>query len=426
MININRRLKLSFYILISTFSYINAFTSYYLLVNNEGKIILLLSNIADRKIADLTRQHANKFNNMLANLTASGQVLKPVRCIFGLEPEILHILKTTGNFPKDFLTDPVTENFAYLASKEPAQGDSLLFQANDPRGQEVRTVNGLLSAIAYFTENNDYQNEDNWNLFKSMLIRIDDTIIVKNCILKEYFEALENYRAFVESYRKNWQEDQPAYQVLNNVYNAYPAYIAKVKDYFKNQNPNNSLGSSVIKMIEQYFTSKKFNTEMDLMFTNLGQNANGMVFCSSILDNVLKSQLIEPATLVYIDQWGKEEILKMLDCVGYKTIIKQEIESDSHRITRNYKVPIDFLENLLKITQKCITMQNLIPEINSENTINFFKDNITTRRCNSCNKLVERQQIKRCATCKKTYYCDKACQIRDWPKHKLNCRTTGK
>jgi len=48
-----------------------------------------------------------------------------------------------------------------------------------------------------------------------------------------------------------------------------------------------------------------------------------------------------------------------------------------------------------------------------------------TRTCAGCGQVPEggRQALMKCGTCKNSWYCSKACQVSDWPRHKAACRT---
>lgn len=48
-----------------------------------------------------------------------------------------------------------------------------------------------------------------------------------------------------------------------------------------------------------------------------------------------------------------------------------------------------------------------------------------TSRCAWCEKTPERDQLKLCSACKKTAYCSRDCQAKQWPKHRMVCKDSG-
>ena len=46
---------------------------------------------------------------------------------------------------------------------------------------------------------------------------------------------------------------------------------------------------------------------------------------------------------------------------------------------------------------------------------------MATVLCNGCQK--EISPMNRCGKCMKIYYCERECQVQDWKKHKLDCKT---
>lgn len=48
-----------------------------------------------------------------------------------------------------------------------------------------------------------------------------------------------------------------------------------------------------------------------------------------------------------------------------------------------------------------------------------------TSRCAWCERTPERDQLKLCSACKKTAYCSRDCQAKQWPKHRMVCKDSG-
>ena len=56
----------------------------------------------------------------------------------------------------------------------------------------------------------------------------------------------------------------------------------------------------------------------------------------------------------------------------------------------------------------------------AEENLNAFERYLISRKqCSACNKW--KQNLKRCTSCKKVYYCDGECQKKDWLVHKISC-----
>lgn len=89
---------------------------------------------------------------------------------------------------------------------------------------------------------------------------------------------------------------------------------------------------------------------------------------------------------------GIQRVIESFDCVMWKNMIMKD---------KNTKPQHDPLYNL----------NNELPKIN----------NTLIRECNYCHKKGD-IQFKRCSRCKKTLYCSKECQVKDWSKHKLECK----
>lgn len=69
----------------------------------------------------------------------------------------------------------------------------------------------------------------------------------------------------------------------------------------------------------------------------------------------------------------------------------------------------------LKVSGETVRELNKIFKIYSENR---RKLNSLTSRCAVCNS----QCQDRCARCRKTHYCSRTCQAKDWPQHKTTCQ----
>jgi len=50
------------------------------------------------------------------------------------------------------------------------------------------------------------------------------------------------------------------------------------------------------------------------------------------------------------------------------------------------------------------------------------KCQVRCSKCDHCNQITKRKDLKTCSRCKCIYYCSKECQALDWPRHKEFCK----
>ena len=56
----------------------------------------------------------------------------------------------------------------------------------------------------------------------------------------------------------------------------------------------------------------------------------------------------------------------------------------------------------------------------------YKKKNFTTYGCDGCDVYKKKKEMKVCSKCRHARYCNKTCQVRDWRRHKVNCRSEYK
>lgn len=129
----------------------------------------------------------------------------------------------------------------------------------------------------------------------------------------------------------------------------------------------------------------------------------------------------------------KERIRKTADLI-IKLLLKERTETGfpitlekfirSACLTFKYKDSSVFVLMMhklrdVKIGEEPSALQLLIDSINDQK--GFFK---TSVNCPTCNEL-KNDESRCCSACKSVWYCNRTCQVYDWPGHKLICKKSS-
>ncbi|MFC1842121.1 zinc finger MYND domain-containing protein [Candidatus Dependentiae bacterium] len=96
-------------------------------------------------------------------------------------------------------------------------------------------------------------------------------------------------------------------------------------------------------------------------------------------------------------------------------------KKDQYKIFENGK---NISEKDLKIIENGFLMPNEKKSEKSKILLGKVADIAKRFTCNTCGK--EGKKLQKCSACKKTYYCSRKCQIKDWKEHKKICKKLHK
>lgn len=100
----------------------------------------------------------------------------------------------------------------------------------------------------------------------------------------------------------------------------------------------------------------------------------------------------------------KENIMRAAKAIGYKAIARRQAD-------------VFLNKSMEEIVELAKQLNAAYVSDSWEKMVPFASD--TSQVCGNCKKIA----TKKCYQCGEVYYCDRECQVTDWPQHKLQCRS---
>lgn len=433
-------------LILSNIFHLQAFVSYYFLINDAGKLILLLG---DRHQDQFTTNNKLHIDHLIEVLKRNKQYAsKPVDFIFEFAAESLNLLRLTGNFAKGTnLSVSMHELIKYADTT--TNESPIKIKPHDPRTRESNIVNNIASALVSFAQGGQYAPRNlfkpNWIDFKKSAIAANINALDQRVTVETYKNNIEKYSLAIQYIRDRYDVDSNYYKLIDLLFEKYKKAVIKAKGYFNNSYLDTRLDMAILNLFDNCDDLEQLINKTVELTDDLLVNLENTFFVVSYLHEIIESQK-NNNTLVLATEHQISNIVKLLTNLGYRVIASQQNLKYTDKIKMFFDEPEQFIPDLMKSLNVFISIPHVLCDLTQDpefrvsdhfvfqsleaskhSAITQYHENLEKAKCcNTCYRSESpEKKLLNCSICKKVFYCNVSCQRSNWEIHKRTCNKSS-
>lgn len=231
----------------------------------------------------------------------------------------------------------------------------------------------------------------------------------------QFFDSCESDLKKLQQWRDAFEPNSMSYILLDRKVSSYCEHLGKIKTVLSTSSTFIPLAQAFLGYISLHATTPTEASKVILSLTALLRNkSDELVMGSGLLRQIMTEK--QPA-IILAAQMLIADLDQDLKELGYQCVSQKQIIKITDPEEQKWEVDVagePNLHNGLKSTLEAFLANTKKPVEQIANSINESK------KCAVCSK--QGVKLMACGNCKNIFYCERACQIKDWASHKLVCK----
>lgn len=416
--------------------YTQSFVSYHFLINDAGKMVLLLGDKNDKVIEQNNKMHIEFVIEMLKS--NNNHTTKQADCIIEFAQHNLHMLRQTGQLGKGRILSLCLLELIKYVDTTVAEQCPIKLKAHDQSSRGNGIIDPVLNAITVFLKDGNNNHIDpffklDWLEYKNLLSNANENAIDQRFTLKKYFNDTDQYLEVIKNLRDQYPDGTAYYNLFNYFLDKQTRLLNTVKGYFKQTDLETKLDVAILNLFDNCSNKNELIEKVHKVANDILVNMESNFFVADYLNEILKSQM-NSNTLVLVTYHQAESLTKFLTNLGYRVIAQQINLQEISKTEIQFHEHQDFILDLAQCLDVFIAAPYLLETVNDKTVVQALKDaqcprfidyKMNTEKlrcCNACSKIESPDnKLFNCSICKKVCYCNANCQRSNWEIHKRTC-----